>query len=91
MNKKSIIGISLLCVIIVAALFVMAGDREEKPRETVYQNLEQFGSVLDKILNYYVDPIDADKLIKAAINGMMDQLDEHSVYMDSYEYENLMI
>jgi len=47
--------------------------------------------VLDKILNYYVDEIDAEKLIKAAIDGMLDQLDEHSVYMDSYEYENLMI
>lgn len=91
LNKKAIIGISLLCILVVAAIFVMAGDREEKQKDTVYQNLEQFGAVLDKILNYYVDEIDADKLIKAAINGMLDQLDEHSVYMDSYEYENLMI
>ena len=91
LNKKAIIGISLLCILAVAAIFVMAGDREEKQRETVFQNLEQFGAVLDKILNYYVDEIDAEKLIKAAIDGMLDQLDEHSVYMDSYEYENLMI
>ena len=91
LNKKAIIGISLLLILIVAAIFVMAGDREEKQRDTVYQNLEQFGAVLDKVLNYYVDEVDADKLIKAAINGMLDQLDEHTVYMDSYEYENLMI
>jgi len=91
LNKKTIIGISLLCILVIAAIFVMAGDREEKQRDTVYQNLEQFGAVLDKVLNYYVDEIDADKLIKAAINGMLDQLDEHSVYMDSYEYDNLMI
>jgi carboxyl-terminal processing protease len=91
LNKKAIIGITLACVLGVAAIFVMAGDREEKQRETVYQNLEQFGAVLDKVLNYYVDDIDSDKLIKAAIEGMLDQLDEHSVYMDSYEYDNLMI
>lgn len=91
LNRNAIIGISLLCILAVAAIFVMAGDRGEKQRETVYQNLEQFGAVLDKILNYYVDEIDAEKLIKAAINGMIDQLDEHSVYMDSYEYDNLMI
>jgi carboxyl-terminal processing protease len=91
LNKKAIIGLLLLCALTAVAIFVMAGDREEKQRETVYQNLEQFGAVLDRILNYYVDEIDAEKLIRAAIDGMLDQLDEHSIYMDSYEYENLMI
>ena len=91
LNKNVVIGISLLCILVIAAIFVMAGDREEKQRETVYQNLEQFGAVLDRILNYYVDEIDAERLIKAAIDGMLDQLDEHSVYLDRYEYENLMI
>jgi carboxyl-terminal processing protease len=91
LNKKAIIGLLLLCIVVAVAIFVMAGDREEKQRETVYQNLEQFGAVLDRVLNYYVEEIDAEKLIKAAINGMIEQLDEHSVYMDSYEYDNLMI
>ncbi|MCX5753978.1 MAG: S41 family peptidase [Candidatus Krumholzibacteria bacterium] len=91
LNKKAIIGLLLLCTVVAVALFVMAGDREEKQRETVYQNLEQFGAVLDRILNYYVDEIDAEKLIRAAIDGMLMQLDEHSIYMDSYEYDNLMI
>ncbi len=91
LNKKAIVGLLLLCIVVAVALFVMAGDREEKQRETVYQNLEQFGAVLDRILNYYVDEIDAEKLIKAAINGMVEQLDEHSMFMDSYEYDNLMI
>ena len=91
LNKKAIIGLALLCVLAAAALFVMAGDGEERQRETVYRNLEQFGAVLDKILNYYVDEVDSEKLIKAAIDGMLNELDEHSVYLDSYEYENLMI
>jgi carboxyl-terminal processing protease len=91
LNKRALIGLLFLCIVAAVAIFVMAGDREEKQRDTVYQNLEQFGAVLDRILNYYVDPIDPEKLIKAAINGMVDQLDEHSMYMDSYEYDNLMI
>lgn len=90
-DKRAIIGIAAITVLAVAAIFVMAGDREERQRETVYQNIEQFGAVLDKILNYYVDEPDAEKLIKAAIDGMLETLDEHSMYMDSYEYENLMI
>ncbi len=91
LNKKAIVGISVLCLLAVASIFVMAGDREERQRETVLENIEQFGAVLDKILNYYVDEIDADKLIQSAIEGMLNTLDEHSVYMDSYDYENLMI
>ncbi len=91
LNKKAIFGLLLLCILTAVAIFVMAGDREEKQRETVYQNLEQFGAVLDRILNYYVDEIDAEKLIRAAIDGMLEQLDEHSIYLDSHEYENLMI
>jgi len=90
-NKKAIIGLSFLFLLAVAAIFVMAGDSQEKQRETVFQNLEQFSAVLDRILNYYVDESDAEKLIKAAIEGMVNELDEHSVYMDSYEYDNLMI
>lgn len=91
LNRKAIVGISVLCLLAVASIFVMAGDREERQRETVYRNIERFGAVLDKILNYYVNEIDADKLIKAAVDGMLETLDEHSVYMDSYDYENLMI
>jgi carboxyl-terminal processing protease len=90
-NKKTIVGLVFLCVLAAAAIFVTASDREQKQSEAVYQNLEQFGAVLDKILNYYVDEIDAQKLIRAAIDGMLNQLDEHSVYLDSYEYQNLMI
>jgi len=91
LNGKAIVGISVLCLLAVASIFVMAGDREERQRETVYKNIERFGAVLDKVLNYYADEIDSDKLIKAAIDGMLNTLDEHSVYMDSYDYENLMI
>jgi carboxyl-terminal processing protease len=91
LNRKAIVGISVLCLLAVASIFVMAGDREERQQETVYRNIERFGAVLDKILNYYVDEIDADKLIKAAVDGMLRTLDEHSVYMDSYDYDNLMI
>jgi carboxyl-terminal processing protease len=90
-NKKLFTAIILGCVLIAATIIVMAGDQKEKQEQNVYQNIETFGRVLDKVLSYYVYDLDSEKLIKAAINGMLDQLDEHSVYMDRYEYENLMI
>jgi carboxyl-terminal processing protease len=90
-NRNAIVTVAIVCFIVAATIIVWAGDQKERQRENVYQSVEQFGKVLDKILNYYVDELDSEKLIKAAINGMLDELDEHSVYMDSYEYENLMI
>jgi carboxyl-terminal processing protease len=91
LNRKAVITAALLCAIVAATIMVWAGDQKERQRENVYQSVEQFGKVLDKILNYYVDELDSEKLIKAAINGMLNELDEHSMYMDRYEYENLMI
>ena len=91
LNKKAITTAAILCVLVAATIIVWAGDQQERERDNAYQNVEKFGNVLDKILNYYVDELDSEQLIKAAINGMLNELDEHSVYMDSYEYENLMI
>ena len=91
-SKRSVlIAIGLACVLVAATIIVMAGDQKERQEQNVYQNVETFGRVLDKVLNYYVDELDSEKLIKAAINGMLDELDEHSVYLDRYEYDNLMI
>ncbi len=90
-NKKLFVAIILGCVLVAATIIVMAGDQKERQEQNVYQNIETFGRVLDKVLNYYVYDLDSEKLIKAAINGMLDELDEHSVYLDRYEYENLMI
>ena len=49
--------------------------------------LDLFGQVLSLVQMQYVDPVDNEKLIKGAIDGMLSTLDPHSVYMPADRYE----
>ena len=46
-------------------------------------------AVYDRVKASYVDPVDDDKLIKGAINGMLASLDPHSSYLDARDFTNL--
>jgi carboxyl-terminal processing protease len=50
---------------------------------------DRLTTVYDKIKAEYVDPVDDDKLIKGAINGMLASLDPHSSYLDARDFTNL--
>ena len=69
----------------------LAQDREQERKETVFEGLDRFSDVFEKVLDFYVEELEPQKLIDAAIEGMLKELDPHSVYLDSYQYENLMI
>ena len=46
-------------------------------------------AVYQRIKSSYVEPVDDDKLIKGAIDGMLASLDPHSSYLDARDFENL--
>ena len=48
-------------------------------------------AVYAKIKEQYVEPVDDDRLIKGAINGMVAALDPHSAYLDQRDNANLQI
>jgi carboxyl-terminal processing protease len=73
-----------LNVIIVAICFSMlcyVAHRRAKTAMIV-------GEAMDLIDSYYVDPVDADNLLKAAMDGMTGTLDQHSEYIAREEYES---
>jgi carboxyl-terminal processing protease len=90
-NKRIIITVCLLAVITAVSIFVFAEERRDKRDEEVYQDMERFGTVLAKIMDYYVKEMDSQELIDAAIEGMLSELDPHSVYLNKHQWENLMI
>lgn len=49
--------------------------------DSIYEQVEKFKDVLSLADKYYVDNVDTQKLTDAAINGMLGQLDPHSVYI----------
>ena len=56
---------------------------------TVYQQLDMFGDAFERIRSQYVERPDSQKLIEAAINGMLSSLDPHSSYMNAADYGDM--
>jgi carboxyl-terminal processing protease len=50
-------------------------------RSNLYQEMQRFNEVFHAVSKYYVEEVDNQKLINGAINGMLETLDPHSVYI----------
>lgn len=80
---------------ITAGLFVttqFAGPlvaQEAKRDRTTYENLDLFGDIFERIRASYVEEADDDKLIEAAINGMLNSLDPHSSYLPPEAFDEM--
>jgi carboxyl-terminal processing protease len=53
--------------------------------------LELLTEVMERVRREYVDSIDERKLVEGAIKGILEELDEHSRFLDSSEYEDIRI
>ena len=47
-------------------------------KSELYQQLNLFGDVLERVRRDYVEPVEEKTLIENAINGMLSALDPHS-------------
>lgn len=54
---------------------------QEATSASVYEQLDLFGDIFDRIRAEYVEEVDARDLIEAAINGMLTSLDPHSSFL----------
>ena len=55
----------------------------------VYEQLDLFGDIFERIRAQYVEEVDSKKLVEAAINGMLTSLDPHSSYLDAQANEDM--
>ncbi len=58
---------------------------------TVYEQLDLFGDVFERIRSQYVEEPDSGKLMEAAINGMLTSLDPHSSYMNAKDFADMQV
>ena len=54
-------------------------------REDTYQHLKIFDDVVSLISSNYVEPVNIDKVMRGAMNGLVDSLDPDSAYLSSEE------
>ena len=55
--------------------------QEAAKNSNVYEQLDLFGDIFERIRAQYVEEVDEGDLIEAAINGMLTSLDPHSSYL----------
>ncbi|QGX97137.1 S41 family peptidase [Roseovarius faecimaris] len=55
--------------------------QESAKATNVYEQLDLFGDIFERIRAQYVEEVDEGELIEAAINGMLTSLDPHSSYL----------
>ena len=66
-----------------------APSSEQKKDPSHDLNYPAFDSIMSRIKEDYVEPVDDDKLLAGALNGMLSSLDPHSAYLDADTYEKL--
>ncbi|WP_102109013.1 S41 family peptidase [Oceaniglobus roseus] len=55
--------------------------QEAEKNSSVYEQLDLFGDIFERIRAQYVEEVDPEKLIESAIDGMLTSLDPHSSYL----------
>ena len=65
--------------------------QESGKNASVYEQLDLFGNVFERVRADYVEQVDDKKLIEAAINGMLTSLDPHSGYMAPKDFSDMRV
>ncbi len=81
MNKKLLIVVYV--VIVGLAFFVGTRIQNAVSDDKTSAQVKKFSDALNITSRYYVDDVDSQKLTEAAIKGMLEELDPHSVYISA--------
>lgn len=60
-------------------------------QSSVYEQLDLFGDIFERIRAQYVEEVDTEDLIEAAINGMLTSLDPHSSYLPPKDFGDMQV
>ena len=82
--KKAKIFLIILLFLITHGKYTIAENYDE-----LYQKIDLFSEVLEKINNDYVDDVDQAEIMDAAINGVLQSLDPYSAYMNQEMFDNM--
>ena len=82
--KKKFILISLIILSFFFSKIILAANDEN-----IYDKIDLFGEVLDKINKEYVEEIDQSDAMDAAINGVLQSLDPYSAYMSPETFKEM--
>lgn len=81
-----IINLSVICLYFI--LVPLGGQSFAQENANIYEQLNLFGDAFDRVRRSYVEEVSDKKLVTSAINGLLADLDPHSMFLTAEEYEN---
>jgi len=98
MNKKATSrfpGYYIILFIIFASsvtgFYLVRNQLAVAKEDNTYHQLKMFTQVLDLVERDYVEPVEPQKLIYGAIQGMLSSLDPHSSFMKPEDFKELQV
>ncbi len=82
MKKKILIVINITFIFFHSSVYSQNLDK-------LYDKIDLFSEVLEKINNEYVDEVDQSEIMDSAINGLLQSLDPYSGYMNPKIFEEM--
>jgi len=67
------------------------GPEKQDPYYQAMKNIKLFGQIYQEINDRYIEEIDAEKFIRAGIDGMIDRLDPYSAFLEQDSKDELEI
>jgi len=85
----------LLLGIVLGVMLSLGGgvlaERDTQPQSLPWDDARLLAEVLERVKEEYVEPVEDSELIESAVRGMVTDLDPHSKFLDSEEYEEIRI
>ena len=76
-----------ILTITIVILLNISNKVHSQNKDKLYEKIDLFGEVLEKIQNEYVEEVDQAKIMDSAINGALQSLDPYSAYMNPRIFE----
>ena len=70
-----------ILIVIILFIFISGKNTFADNSNDVYQKIDLFSEVLEKVKQDYVEEIEQSEVMDAAINGVLQSLDPYSSYM----------
>ena len=89
MRTSRFLGVSVLAVGLSAGLGGVMGRSALATQDRLPAHYKSFTAALAAIESSYAEPVESDRLVYGAINGMLQTLDPHSSFMDPRTYAQM--
>ncbi len=85
------IGGAVAGVVVTTQLAAPIVAQETEAESSVYEQLDLFGDIFERIRASYVEEVSDKDLIQSAINGMLQSLDPHSSYLPPEDFDDMRV